>query len=42
MDGGGVYGGAKAGAAFDPFAFFQRPQVVLKSLCLVSSLFFNL
>lgn len=36
MDGGGAYGGGKAGAPFDPIAFAQRPQVILKAVCLVS------
>ncbi|EGI69449.1 Synaptogyrin-2 [Acromyrmex echinatior] len=33
---GGAYGGGKAGAPFDPIAFVQRPQVILRALCLVS------
>lgn len=33
---GGAYGGGKAGAPFDPIAFIQRPQVILKAICLVS------
>lgn len=33
---GGAYGGGKAGGAFDPIQFVQRPQVILKALCLVS------
>lgn len=37
MDLGGAYGGAKAGAAFDPFTFVQRPQVILRAVCLVST-----
>jgi hypothetical protein len=36
MDGGGAYGGGKAGAPFDPIQFVQRPQVVLRAVCLVS------
>lgn len=36
MDGGGAYGGGKAGAPFDPIAFVQRPLVILRALCLVS------
>ncbi|XP_015516603.1 synaptogyrin [Neodiprion pinetum] len=35
MDGGGAYGGGKAGAPFDPIAFVQRPQVILRALCLL-------
>lgn len=33
---GGAYGGGKAGAPFDPIAFVQRPQVILRAVCLVS------
>lgn len=33
---GGAYGGAKAGTPFDPFTFVQRPQVILRAVCLVS------
>ncbi|KYM94890.1 Synaptogyrin-2 [Cyphomyrmex costatus] len=33
---GGAYGGGKAGAPFDLIAFVQRPQVILRTLCLVS------
>lgn len=36
MDGGGAYGGGKAGASFDPIQFVQRPQVILRAVCLVS------
>ncbi|XP_015601717.1 synaptogyrin [Cephus cinctus] len=35
MDGGGAYGGGKAGAPFDPIAFVQRPQVILRALCML-------
>ncbi|XP_012273543.1 synaptogyrin [Orussus abietinus] len=35
MDGGGAYGGGKAGAPFDPIAFVQRPQVILRAACLL-------
>jgi len=35
---GGAYGGGKAGGAFDPIQFVQRPQVILKGLCLVRTL----
>ncbi|XP_014206542.1 synaptogyrin [Copidosoma floridanum] len=38
MDVGGAYGGGKAGAAFDPITFVQRPQVILRGVCLFSSL----
>ena len=36
MDGGGAYGAGKAGAPFDPIQFVQRPQVILRAVCLVS------
>ncbi|KAL7640274.1 UNVERIFIED_CONTAM: hypothetical protein RMT77_009688 [Armadillidium vulgare] len=29
----GAYGGGKAGAAFDPITFVQRPQVILRAAC---------
>ncbi|XP_076226065.1 synaptogyrin isoform X1 [Nomia melanderi] len=32
---GGAYGGGKAGAPFDPIAFVQRPQVILRTICLL-------
>ena len=35
MDGGGVFGGAKAGAPFDPVTFAKKPPVILRALCLV-------
>ncbi|XP_046660744.1 synaptogyrin [Homalodisca vitripennis] len=35
MEGAGAYGGAKAGAPFDPFTFVQRPQVILRAVCLL-------
>lgn len=35
MDAGGAYGGGKAGAPFDPISFIQRPQVILRALCLL-------
>ncbi|XP_075231120.1 synaptogyrin isoform X1 [Lycorma delicatula] len=35
MDSGGAYGGGKAGAPFDPFTFVQRPQVILRAVCLL-------
>ncbi|XP_034936124.1 synaptogyrin [Chelonus insularis] len=38
MDGGGAYGGGKAGAPFDPIAFVQRPQVIIKAACLLFSI----
>ena len=37
MEGLGAYGGGKAGGAFDPVAFVQRPQVVLRAMCWVSA-----
>lgn len=33
MDTSGAYGGAKAGGAFDPITFVQRPQVILRAVC---------
>ncbi|XP_055706598.1 synaptogyrin [Phlebotomus papatasi] len=33
MDTAGAYGGSKAGAAFDPITFVQRPQVILRAVC---------
>jgi hypothetical protein len=38
MDGGGAYGAGKAGSPFDPIQFIQRPQVILRAACLVSSI----
>ncbi|XP_001605760.5 synaptogyrin [Nasonia vitripennis] len=38
MDGGGAYGGGKAGAPFDPITFVQRPQVILRAVCLLFSI----
>ncbi|OXA39224.1 Synaptogyrin-2 [Folsomia candida] len=35
MDGGGAFGGAKAGAAFDPVTFAKKPPVILRGLCLL-------
>jgi hypothetical protein len=35
--GGGAFGGAKAGAAFDPVAFAKKPPVIVRALCLVIS-----
>jgi len=35
MDGGGVFGGAKAGAPFDPVTFAKKPPVILRALCLL-------
>ncbi|KAE8739535.1 hypothetical protein FOCC_FOCC014955 [Frankliniella occidentalis] len=35
MDVGGAYGGGKAGAPFDPITFVQRPQVILRAVCLL-------
>ncbi|XP_017773394.1 PREDICTED: synaptogyrin-1 [Nicrophorus vespilloides] len=33
MEGLGAYGGGKAGGAFDPITFVQRPQVILRAVC---------
>lgn len=33
MNGGGAYGAGKAGTAFDPVQFFQRPPVILRLVC---------
>lgn len=30
MSSGGAYGAGKAGVAFDPLVFFQRPQVIIR------------
>jgi hypothetical protein len=35
MDGGGAFGGAKAGAIFDPVTFAKKPPVILRAVCLV-------
>ncbi|CAH0390442.1 unnamed protein product [Bemisia tabaci] len=35
MDSAGAYGAGKAGGAFDPYTFIQRPQVMVKSVCLL-------
>ncbi|KAK7790804.1 hypothetical protein R5R35_012059 [Gryllus longicercus] len=35
MDAAGAYGGGKAGTPFDPIQFVQRPQVILRGLCLL-------
>lgn len=37
MDTTGAYGGGKAGGAFDPQAFAQRPAVIVRAVCWVSS-----
>lgn len=34
--GGGAYGAAKAGGAFDPWRFLQQPQVISRVLSAVS------
>lgn len=31
----GAYGGGKAGVSFDPIQFVQRPQVILRAVCLI-------
>lgn len=36
MEGVGAYGGGKAGGAFDPISFVQRPQVILRAVSWVS------
>lgn len=41
MDSSGAYGAGKAGGAFDPFTFVQRPQVILRAVCLVSKCKYN-
>ncbi|XP_019880943.1 synaptogyrin [Aethina tumida] len=38
MDGQGAYGGGKAGGAFDPLGFVQRPQVILRGVCWLFSI----
>nr|CAD7452159.1 unnamed protein product [Timema tahoe] len=38
MDVGGAYGGGKAGTPFDPLQFVQRPQVILRAVCLLFSI----
>lgn len=35
MEAGGAYGGGKAGGAFDPQAFIQRPPVIVRAVCWV-------
>lgn len=35
MDSGGAYGAGKAGGAFDPIVFAQKPQVILRAVCLL-------
>lgn len=37
---GGAYGGGKAGGAFNPITFVQRPQVLLRAACWVSDNWF--
>lgn len=41
MDAGGAYGGGKAGGAFDPITFVQRPQVILRAVCWVNNSNYN-
>lgn len=36
MEGVGAYGGGKAGGAFDPISFVQRPQVIVRAVSWVS------
>lgn len=38
MEGVGAYGGGKAGGAFDPVTFAQRPQVILRAVCVLFSI----
>lgn len=33
MDTSGAYGGGKAGGAFDPQAFIQKPHVIVRAVC---------
>lgn len=35
MEAAGAYGGGKAGGAFDPQAFIQRPSVIVRAVCWV-------
>lgn len=42
MDTGGAYGGGKAGGAFDPQAFIQRPPVIVRAVCWVSTFILQL
>lgn len=35
METAGAYGGGKAGGAFDPQAFIQRPPVIVRAVCWV-------
>ncbi|KAJ8681603.1 hypothetical protein QAD02_017395 [Eretmocerus hayati] len=37
MDVGGAYGAGRAGAAFDPLIFAQKPQVITRAVCLFLS-----
>ena len=37
MEGGGAYGAAKAGGAFDPLRFVQQPQVLARIVSAVSA-----
>ncbi|CAH0563800.1 unnamed protein product [Brassicogethes aeneus] len=38
MEAQGAYGGGKAGGAFDPISFVQRPQVILRAVCWLFSI----
>lgn len=42
MDTTGAYGGGKAGGAFDPQAFVQRPAVIVRAVCWVCNVTFHL
>lgn len=39
MESAGAYGGGKAGGAFDPQAFVQKPPVIVRSVCWVCYIF---
>lgn len=41
MDATGAYGGGKAGGAFDPQQFIQRPPVIVRAVCWVSYHIYN-
>lgn len=42
MDTSGAYGGGKAGGAFDPQQFIQRPPVIVRAVCWVRYFVFTL
>lgn len=39
MDIAGAFGAAKAGMPFDPLVFIKKPQVILRLVSLVSSIY---